>query len=149
MKPSGAEQTSDRTRRASDMTARRRTATSSAGGSSSPGPPGRWSLRCSSAGTDPPSCCKLLQTPAGDAVLAFDHQGTVRSFPVPSYSNYHFLFVMNEWMLWMYLIVIKLAVLQADRGGDSAHTSVGVVVGILAHTVWETLLWERGTVMWL
>lgn len=47
----------------------------------------------------------------------------------------------------MYLIVIKLAVLQADRGGDSAHTSVGVVVGVLAHTVWETLLWERGTVM--
>lgn len=45
----------------------------------------------------------------------------------------------------MYLIVIKLAVLQADRGGDSAHAGVGVVEGVLAHAVWETLLWDRGT----
>lgn len=106
LKPSGAEQTWDRTRRASDMTVRRRTATSSAGGSSSPGPPGRWSLRCSSAGTDPPSCCKLPQTPAGGAVLSFDRQGSVRSlqflhtaaltFPV---SCFLIVRVMNEYSL--------------------------------------------------
>lgn len=40
----------------------------------------------------------------------------------------------------LYLIVVKLAVLQVGRGGDGAHTCVGVVVRVLAHTVWETLL---------
>lgn len=59
-------QTSDRTRRASDTTVRRRTAASSAGGSSSPGLPGRWSLRCLSAGTGPLLRCRLLQTPTED-----------------------------------------------------------------------------------
>lgn len=45
--------------------------------------------------------------------------------------------------VYLYLFVFKFAVLQVDRGGDSAHTCVGVVVGVLAHTVGETLLKER------
>lgn len=39
-----------------------------------------------------------------------------------------------------YLVVIKLAVLHVGRGGDAAHAGVRVVVGVLTHTVWETLL---------
>lgn len=45
--------------------------------------------------------------------------------------------------VYLYLFVFKFAVLQVDRGGDSAHTCVGVVVGVLAHAVGETLLKER------
>lgn len=62
-----AKQTSGRTRRGSDTTVRRRTAASSADGSSSPGLPGRWSLRCWSAGRGLLSHCRLLQTPTGGA----------------------------------------------------------------------------------
>lgn len=40
------------------------------------------------------------------------------------------------------LVILELAVLQVGRGGDRAHTRVGVVVRILTHTVRETLLWE-------
>lgn len=40
----------------------------------------------------------------------------------------------------LYLIVIKFAVLQVGRAGDGAHTGVSVVVRVLTHTVWETLL---------
>lgn len=65
-------------------------------------------------------------------MLPFDHQGAVGAFLLRS--------------LWrMYLVVVELAVLQTDRGGDSAHAGVGVVEAILAHAVWETLLWEGGT----
>lgn len=40
----------------------------------------------------------------------------------------------------LYLIIIKLAVLQVCRGGDSAHTGIGVVIRVLTNTVWETFL---------
>lgn len=40
----------------------------------------------------------------------------------------------------LYLIIVKLAVLQVGSGGDCAHTRIGVVVRVLTHTVWETLL---------
>lgn len=39
-----------------------------------------------------------------------------------------------------HLVVVELAVLQVGRGGDGAHAGVGVVVRVLAHAVWETLL---------
>lgn len=64
-----AEQTLDRTRRVSDMTVRSRTAASSAGGSSSPGLPCRWFLRCWSAGTGLQSRCRLLRKSTEDRHL--------------------------------------------------------------------------------
>lgn len=42
-----------------------------------------------------------------------------------------------------YLVILELAVLQVGRGGDCAHTRVGVVVRILTHAVGETLLWDE------
>ena len=42
----------------------------------------------------------------------------------------------------MYLVIVKLAVLQVGRGGDAAHAGVGVIEGVLAHAVGETLLGE-------
>lgn len=46
------------------------------------------------------------------------------------------------------LIIVEFAVLQVGRRGDGAHTRVCVVVRVLTHTVWETLLekedrWEE------
>ena len=46
----------------------------------------------------------------------------------------------NLWVL--YLVIVKLAVLEVGGGGDAAHAGVGVVEGVLAHTVGETLLGE-------
>ena len=39
-----------------------------------------------------------------------------------------------------YLVIVKLAVLEVGGGGDAAHAGVGVVEGVLAHAVGETLL---------
>lgn len=44
-----------------------------------------------------------------------------------------------------HLVIVELAVLQVGRRGDCAHTCVGVVVRVLTHTVWETLLDRRHT----
>lgn len=42
-----------------------------------------------------------------------------------------------------YLVVVEVAVLQVDRGGDGAHARIGVVVGILTHTVGKTFLRKK------
>lgn len=44
-----------------------------------------------------------------------------------------------------HLIVIEVAVLKVDMGGDSANACVGVVVGVLAHTIGKTLLEKEKT----
>ncbi|KAA8580363.1 hypothetical protein FQN60_005898, partial [Etheostoma spectabile] len=76
-----AEQTLYRTRRGSDTTVRSRTAASSAGGSSSPGLPGRWSLRCWSA--DDIKVSSRTDTPGPSRGQA----GSVTLLPSPSYST--------------------------------------------------------------
>lgn len=40
------------------------------------------------------------------------------------------------------LIVVEVAVLKVDRGGDGAHARIGVVGGVLTHAVGKTLLEE-------
>lgn len=55
----------------------------------------------------------------------------------------HSFIICYEINVSLYLIIVKLTVLQVGRGGDGAHTCVGVVVRVLAHTVWETIL-EKG-----
>lgn len=42
-----------------------------------------------------------------------------------------------------HLIVVEVAVLKVDSGGDGANARIGVVVGVLTHTVRKTLLMKR------
>lgn len=42
-----------------------------------------------------------------------------------------------------HLIVVEVAVLKVDRGGDGAHARIGVVAGVLTHTVRKTLLKKK------
>lgn len=43
----------------------------------------------------------------------------------------------------LYLVVRKLAVLQVGSAAEGPDAGIGVVVGVFAHTVWETLLKKK------
>lgn len=120
-----------RTHRGSDMSVQNTTAASWADGSSSPGLPDRWSLQRWSAGRGRLSRYKLLQTPSEDEA---------QSWVLPT-RRQDFSFKCSRTSL--YLVVIKFTVLHVGWGGHAAHTSVSVVVRILTHAVWETLLNKR------
>lgn len=47
-----------------------------------------------------------------------------------------------------YLAVGKLAVLKVELVAECPDAGVGVVVGVLTHTVWETVLMEKESLCW-
>ena len=46
----------------------------------------------------------------------------------------------RDWTIRLYLVVIKFTVLEVGSRGDRANAGVGVIVGVLTHTVRETFL---------